>query len=82
VTFMMAELDRLDGRMDTMIVLMQFLSVLPVAGLLIALWNAFVVWTGPASWFAKIWGLVLVASALVMIWFLAAAGFFNFGLTY
>lgn len=82
VTFMMGELNRLDGRMDGMIVLMQFLSVLPVAALLIALWNAFVVWTGPASWFAKLWGLVLVASTLVMIWFLAAAGFFSFGLAY
>lgn len=82
ITYMMAELNRLDGRLDGMIVLMQFLSVLPVLALLIALWNAFVVWTGAASWFAKLWSLVLVASTLVMIWFIAAAGFFNFGLTY
>lgn len=82
VTYMMAELNRLDGRMDGMIVLMQVLSVLPVAAFLIALWNAFVVWTGTASWFARLWSLVLVASTLVMIWFLIAAGFFSFGLTY
>lgn len=82
VTYLMSELNRLDGRMDGMIVLMQFLSVLPVAGLLIAFWNAFVVWTGSASWFARLWSLVLVASTLVMIWFLIAAGFFQFGLTY
>lgn len=82
VTFMMAELNRLDGRMDGMIVFMQFLSVLPVAALLIALWNAFVVWTGAGSWFAKLWSVVLLASTLVMLWFLIAAGFFNFGLTY
>lgn len=82
VTYMMSELNRLDGRMDGMIVLMQFLSVLPVAALLIAFWNAFVVWTGAASWFAKLWSLVLVVSTLVIIWFLIAAGFFQFGLTY
>lgn len=82
ITYMMAELNRLDGRLDGMIILMQLLSVLPIAGLLIALWNAFVVWTGKASWFAKLWSLVLVASTLVMIWFLIAAGFFQFGLTY
>ncbi|MFC4725712.1 serine hydrolase domain-containing protein [Glycocaulis abyssi] len=82
VTHMMSELSRLDGRMDGMIVLMQFLSVLPVAALLIALWNTFIVWSGGASWFAKLWSLVLVLSTLVMIWFLAAGGFFSFGLTY
>jgi hypothetical protein len=82
VTHMMSDINRLDGRLDGMIVLMQFLSVLPVAALLIALWNTFVVWTGGASWFAKLWSLVLVVSTLVMIWFLAAGGFFSFGLTY
>lgn len=82
VTHVMSDFTRLDGRMDGMIVLLQFLSVLPVAALLIALWNAFTVWTGASSWFAKLWSVVLVASTLVMIWFLIAAGFFNFGLTY
>ncbi|MCH8488756.1 MAG: beta-lactamase family protein [Oceanicaulis sp.] len=82
VMHIMSDLTRLDGRMDGMIVLMQFLSILPVAGLLIAFWNAFVVWTGGASWFAKLWSVVLVASTLVMIWFLIAGGFFQFGLTY
>ncbi|AZU02818.1 beta-lactamase [Glycocaulis alkaliphilus] len=82
ITHLMGELNRLDGRMDGMIVFMQFLSVLPVLALLIAIWNAFVVWTGGASWFARLWSLVLVASTLVLIWFVIAAGFFNFGLTY
>lgn len=82
VTFIMADLNRLDGRMDGTIVLLQVLSVLPVAALLIALWNAFVVWTGGASWFAKLWSVVLLVSMVVMIWFLIAAGFFSFGLTY
>ncbi|WP_439632731.1 serine hydrolase domain-containing protein [Glycocaulis sp.] len=82
ITHMMGELHRLDGRLDGVIVFMQFMAVLPMLALLIALWNAFVVWTGGASWFARLWSLVLVASTLVMIWFVIAAGFFNFGLTY
>lgn len=82
ITHVMSDFTRLDGRMDGMIVVLQFLAVLPVAALLIALWNAFVVWTGGASWFAKLWSVVLVVSTLVMIWFLIAAGFFQFGLTY
>lgn len=82
LTYMMSDLFRLDGRLDGMIVLMQFLTVLPVAAVGIALWNAFVVWTGRTSWFARLWSVVFVAAVLVMIWFLAAAGLFNFGLTY
>lgn len=82
LTFMMSDLFRLDGRLDGMIVFLQILTVLPVIGLAITLWNAFVVWTGRTSWFAKLWSLVLIASVAVMIWFLAAAGLFNFGLTY
>lgn len=82
VTYMMSDLFRLDGRMDAMVILLQVLTVLPVIAALIALWNAFVVWTGRTSWFAKLWSLVIVASVAVMIWFLAAASFFQFGLTY
>ncbi|HCY56667.1 MAG TPA: serine hydrolase, partial [Oceanicaulis sp.] len=82
MTYMMSELNRLDGRLDGALMFMQFMAVLPFLALLVAVWNVFVVWTGAASWFAKLWSLVLLASTLVMIWFVAAAGFFNFGLTY
>lgn len=82
ITHMMSDFTRLDGRMDGMIVLLQFLSVLPLAALAIMAWNTFVVWTGRASWFAKLWSLVLLASMLVMLWFLTIAGFFNFGTSF
>ena len=49
-------------------------QVLLYLALAAALWNAFVVWSGSQSWFARLWSLVLVLSVLAVIAFAATNG--------
>jgi CubicO group peptidase (beta-lactamase class C family) len=37
-------------------------------GLLVAAWNAVVVWRGRRGWFAKLWSAVLLLSTVVVLW--------------
>lgn len=39
-----------------------------VAGFAIAVWNAWVVWRGRRSWFAKLWSAALVLATFVILW--------------
>jgi CubicO group peptidase (beta-lactamase class C family) len=44
------------------------------AGLVLLLWNAFVVWTGKQSWFAKLWSVVIILASLMMLFFAGTNG--------
>ena len=39
-----------------------------------ALWNAFTVWQGRQSWFARLWSLVLAVAILIVILFAGLNG--------
>jgi hypothetical protein len=61
-----------DASMDTALTLLQWLSIIifPLAAL-VALWNAFLVWTtrsGWGSWFARLWSAVVALSCIMMLW--------------
>lgn len=49
-------------------------QLLLYAAFALALWNAFVVWKGGQSWFARLWSVVLTLSILVVILFAATNG--------
>ncbi|MFT3728832.1 MAG: serine hydrolase domain-containing protein [Terricaulis sp.] len=57
-------------------------AVLPLAALLGTLWLNLSLWRGGSTWFAKIWGVLLLASVLVMLWFAYAVNFFSFNYAY
>lgn len=68
---------------DGMIHLIQALTLLGfIGGLLVALYNAWVVWTGGASWFGKLWSIVLVLALLVLLWTAWCFHLLGFGVLY
>lgn len=50
------------------------MQLLLYAAFAMALWNAFTVWQGRQSWFAKLWSLVLAVAILIVILFAALNG--------
>lgn len=53
-----------------------------VAAPLIALWNAWIVWTTKRGWFAKLWSTVLAASFLIALWFVVVFKLFRFDVNF
>ncbi len=53
-----------------------------VGGLLVALYNVWVVWGGPSSWFGKLWSVILVLSMLALLWTAWAFHLLGFGVQY
>ncbi len=53
-----------------------------IGGLVLMLWNLWVVWTGNRRWPAKAWSIVLAVSALTMLWVGLAFHLVGFGVNY
>ncbi|MBV8497002.1 MAG: serine hydrolase, partial [Gammaproteobacteria bacterium] len=59
----------LGGRLDPLLVLAQLISIVAfVGGLAVMLWNLAAVWRGKRRWPAKVWSIVLVLSAVFILW--------------
>lgn len=55
------------------------LPILAVAGAALANVS---LWRAPSSWFAKLWGALVLLSALVILWFAVAMNFYSFDYNY
>jgi hypothetical protein len=53
-----------------------------ICGLGVMMWNLRAVWSGKRRWPAKVWSVVLVLSAIVILWFAWAFGLIGFSLNY
>ncbi len=76
----------LNGTVDPWLMVLHWLTIVvfPLA-LLVFLWNAWVVWTtrpGLRGVFARVWSLVLVLSAVVLVWTGAVFHLIGTGLSY
>ena len=59
----------LGGKLDPLLILAQLTSIVAlIGGLVVMLWNLFAVWRGQRRWPAKIWSVVLVFSAVFILW--------------
>ncbi|MBV8342809.1 MAG: serine hydrolase [Gammaproteobacteria bacterium] len=59
----------LGGRLDPLLVLAQLISIVAfVGGMAVMLWNLAAVWRGKRRWPAKVWSIVLVLSAVFILW--------------
>jgi hypothetical protein len=82
VTSSMSNLSRMTAALEPWVLAMLIGAIIPLSALAVSVWNALSVWTGPSSWFGKAWSLVIVASFVILVWFLAAAGFLSFTLAF
>jgi CubicO group peptidase (beta-lactamase class C family) len=66
---MFGDFKLLNGGLDPLVQVLHFLSIVVfIGGFLVALWNAWLVWTGKRSWFAKLWSVVLVLATLIVLY--------------
>lgn len=83
IQMMFGDLTNLGGAFDVIIVILQVLTFLLLFGGLAALvWYLWQVWRGKRRWYAKVWSVLLVLSALVVIWVAAAFNFLSIGAQY
>jgi CubicO group peptidase (beta-lactamase class C family) len=70
------------GTSATILTVLYVLGVLPVVAFAGGAFANFQLWRAPSTWFAKIWGLLVLLSLVVILWFAAAMNFFSFQTSY
>jgi CubicO group peptidase (beta-lactamase class C family) len=83
VSKMISELDLLTASMDGWLWTLQLLSLFVFTGAAaVGIRNAMVVVRGPRKWYAKVWGIVLAVSLVVMLWIALAFRLIAFDVNY
>jgi len=83
LALMFKDFNNLSAKFDLTVRFAQFFGVIGFfGGLALVLWNLRTVWGGQRRWPAKAWSIVLVISALVLLWVAFAFHLFSFGLYY
>ena len=69
ISVMSSDIDNLTAKMDAWLWLLQVAGLFAfVGGLAIMLWNAWLAWRTPGPWSARIWSLLLVFAAAIVLW--------------
>jgi CubicO group peptidase (beta-lactamase class C family) len=64
-----SDVGNFDGRLDIWMRLLQLLSLAGIVGTALAIWNVWVIATGPRKrWLATAWAVVVALSALFLVW--------------
>ncbi len=80
VSTLVSDFSSLSGELDWALVTLQIATPIIFLGLLVsAIWNIRHVWTGKRGRFAKFWSIVLLASAVVLLWIGAGFHLIGFG---
>ncbi len=75
--------NNLSSRLDPLLWFAQLFGVIAfIGGLLLMLWNLKAVWGGQRRWPAKLWSVVLVVSAVAVLWVALACKLLSFGTSY
>jgi CubicO group peptidase (beta-lactamase class C family) len=83
VVSMLENLGMMSSALDPWLYTLHILGTIAVvAGFLIALWNASVVWRGGRSWFAKLWSLALVLATFIVLWVAVVFHLVGLGVNY
>lgn len=83
ITMMMGDLAKLGGGLDWLLYLLQILSPIVLLGFLgFTLWNLWLIWRRKSGWGSKLWSVLLVASAFILLWFAWFGNMFGFGTVY
>jgi CubicO group peptidase (beta-lactamase class C family) len=83
VVRMVNDLNKLSASFDPVVHLAQaFGAIVFIGGFAAMLWNLVVVWTGRPRWPARLWSVVLVLAAFVVLWIAVAFHLIGFGVNY
>lgn len=66
----------------TLMTVLYICGVLPILAVAGAAFANVSLWRSASTWFAKIWGLLVLLSALVILWFAVVMNFFSFAYSY
>ncbi len=73
----------INGKYDTLVVILQTVGIIGFIGLLlISLWNLWSAWTGAASWGSRIWSVAVLLASIVLLWVANVFGMIGYGLNY
>jgi CubicO group peptidase (beta-lactamase class C family) len=82
-TLAFGSLSLLAGPLDPLLIPLQVLSPIVVPGMvLFAAWNLWAAWKERRGWFALLWGVLLLLSAVIVLWVALAFHMFGFTLSY
>lgn len=80
---MMADFHLLGGAMDWAIYLLQIVGTIAFIGMVVvAAWNLLLVWTGKRGWFSKLWSILVLLAAVVILWAAFAFHLISFGVQF
>ena len=83
VGLLLSDINRLNATTDPLIRALQVVgAIIFFGGVVLLLWNLWVVWTGPRRWTARVWSIVMAVSALVVLWVAVAFKLISFGVNY
>jgi CubicO group peptidase (beta-lactamase class C family) len=82
-TLAFGNLALLSGPLDPLLIALQVLSPFVLFGMLVlAGWNFWTAWTEKRGWFAKLWAVLLVLAAVIVLWVGLAFHLIGFGTNY
>ena len=83
ITTAFAELHKLSGPLDWLLVTLQILTPVALIGLVaLAAWNHWIGWRGDKGHFSRLWSVLLLLAALMLLWVAIGFDLIGFGTTY
>jgi CubicO group peptidase (beta-lactamase class C family) len=83
ITTMFGDFNNLHPAFDPAIVILQVLSfIVFLGGLAVIAWDTFLVWRNKRGWKAKVWSLVLLFAAIIVVWVGFAFNLLSLGTNY
>ncbi|MBW7946343.1 MAG: serine hydrolase, partial [Sphingomonadaceae bacterium] len=80
---MMGDFHLLGGAMDWAVYLLQIVGTIAFIGMVaVAAWSLLLVWTGRRGWFSKLWSILVLLAALVILWAAFAFHLISFGVQF
>ncbi|MBB4630953.1 serine hydrolase domain-containing protein [Sphingosinicella soli] len=80
---MMGDFSLLGGAMDWAVYLLQIVGTVAFIGMVaVAAWNLVLVWTGARGWFSKLWSVLILLAAIVILWAAFAFHLISFGVQF
>lgn len=83
IASMMSDFSLLGGAMDWAVYLLQIVGTIGFIGMVaVAAWNLLLVWTGRRGWFSKLWSILVLVAAVVILWAAFAFHLISFGVQF